>query len=152
VTAETNEEHMDDRQTLETPPREADLAAVDELAEARRTLLGEIEKRIVGQRSVVDSLLVALFARGHTLFVGVPGLAKTLLISTVAEALDLTFNRIQFTPDLMPSDIVGTNLITEDDQGRRRFQFEAGPIFASLVLADEINIVLASPGTPSSNA
>jgi len=140
VTGKANEEPMDDRQNLETVPREADLAAVDELAEARRTLLGEIEKRIVGQRSVVDSLLVALFARGHTLFVGVPGLAKTLLISTVAEALDLSFNRIQFTPDLMPSDITGTDVLEEDHTtGKRAFRFVPGPIFANLLLADEIN-------------
>ena len=139
MTAEANEEPMDDRQNLETVPREADLAAVDELAEARRTLLGEIEKRIVGQRSVVDSLLVALFARGHTLFVGVPGLAKTLLISTVAEALDLTFNRIQFTPDLMPSDITGTDVLEEDHTtGKRAFRFVPGPIFANLLLADHV--------------
>ena len=131
---------MDDRQTGAGGAREADLAAVGELAEARRALLGEIEKRIVGQRGVVDHLLVALFARGHTLFVGVPGLAKTLLISTVAEALDLSFNRIQFTPDLMPSDITGTDVLEEDHTtGRRAFRFVPGPIFANLLLADEVN-------------
>jgi MoxR-like ATPase len=131
---------MDDR-TMQPPPApEADLAAVEELSRARRTLLGEIEKRIVGQRAVVDHLLVALFARGHTLFVGVPGLAKTLLISTVAEALDLSFNRIQFTPDLMPSDITGTDVLEEDHTtGRRAFRFVHGPIFANLLLADEVN-------------
>ncbi len=119
---------------------EADLAAVRELAEARRLMLAEIEKRIVGQRSVVDHLLVALFARGHCLFVGVPGLAKTLLISTVAEVLNLSFNRIQFTPDLMPSDITGTDVLEEDHTtGRRAFRFVQGPIFANLILADEIN-------------
>src|SRR5512138_2484316 len=122
------------------PSPEADIAAVHELAEARRLLLGELEKRIVGQRSVVDHLLVALFARGHCLFVGVPGLAKTLLISTVAEVLDLSFNRIQFTPDLMPSDITGTDVLEEDHTtGRRTFRFVKGPIFANLLLADEIN-------------
>jgi MoxR-like ATPase len=131
---------MDDRETQAPVEQEADLAAVGELAEARRTLLGEIEKRIVGQKGVVDALLVALFARGHTLFVGVPGLAKTLLISTVAEALDLTFNRIQFTPDLMPSDITGTDVLEEDHTtGKRAFRFVPGPIFANLLLADEIN-------------
>jgi MoxR-like ATPase len=89
---------------------------------------------------VVDHLLVALFARGHTLFVGVPGLAKTLLISTVAEALDLSFNRIQFTPDLMPSDITGTDVLEEDHTtGKRAFRFVPGPIFANLLLADEVN-------------
>src|SRR5512144_661964 len=122
------------------PSPESDIAAVEELAEARRLLLGEIEKRIVGQRSVVEHLLIALFARGHCLFVGVPGLAKTLLISTVAEVLDLTFNRIQFTPDLMPSDITGTDVLEEDHTtGRRAFRFVQGPIFANLLLADEIN-------------
>ena len=111
-----------------------------ELHEARRLLLGEIEKRIVGQKEVVDALLVALFARGHCLFVGVPGLAKTLLISTVADVLDLSFNRIQFTPDLMPSDITGTDVLEEDHTtGRRAFRFVRGPIFANLLLADEIN-------------
>ncbi len=122
------------------PSIDADLAAVRELHEARRMLLGEIEKRIVGQREVVESLLVALFARGHCLFVGVPGLAKTLLISTVAEVLDLSFKRIQFTPDLMPSDITGTDVLEEDHTtGRRVFRFVKGPIFANLLLADEIN-------------
>jgi MoxR-like ATPase len=117
-----------------------DLEAVKELAEARRVILGEIEKRIVGQRDVVDHLLVALFARGHCLFVGVPGLAKTLLISTVAEVLNLSFNRIQFTPDLMPSDITGTDVLEEDHTtGRRTFRFVPGPLFANLLLADEIN-------------
>ena len=117
-----------------------DLRAVQELAEARRLLVSEIEKRIVGQREVVDTLLVSLFARGHCLFVGVPGLAKTLLISTVADVLDLSFNRIQFTPDLMPSDITGTDVLEEDHTtGRRTFRFVRGPIFANLLLADEIN-------------
>ncbi len=119
---------------------EADLSAVRELAEARRLLLGEIEKRIVGQKEVVEHLLVALFSRGHCLFVGVPGLAKTLLISTVAEVLHLSFNRIQFTPDLMPSDITGTDVLEEDHTtGRRVFRFVRGPIFANLLLADEVN-------------
>jgi MoxR-like ATPase len=121
-------------------PPESDLAAVEQLARARKLLLGEIEKRIVGQHDVVDHLLVALFARGHCLFVGVPGLAKTLLISTVAEVLHLSFNRIQFTPDLMPSDITGTDVLEEDHTtGKRAFRFVQGPIFANLILADEIN-------------
>ena len=121
-------------------PPDADLRAIEELHEARRMLLGELEKRIVGQREVVDALLVALFARGHCLFVGVPGLAKTLLISTVADVLDLSFNRIQFTPDLMPSDITGTDVLEEDHTtGRRTFRFVRGPLFANLLLADEIN-------------
>src|SRR5512134_492114 len=122
------------------PTPQSDLHAVQELHDARRLLLGEIEKRIVGQKDVVDSLLVALFARGHCLFVGVPGLAKTLLISTVADVLDLSFNRIQFTPDLMPSDITGTDVLEEDHTtGRRAFRFVKGPLFANLLLADEIN-------------
>ncbi len=124
-----------------TPPvPKDDLKAVEELHEARRLLLGEIEKRIVGQKEVVDALLVSLFARGHCLFVGVPGLAKTLLISTVADVLDLSFNRIQFTPDLMPSDITGTDVLEEDHiTGKRAFRFVKGPLFANLLLADEIN-------------
>jgi MoxR-like ATPase len=129
---------MTDAPTPRLP--DADLQAVQELHDARRLLLGEIEKRIVGQKDVVESLLVALFARGHCLFVGVPGLAKTLLISTVADVLDLSFNRIQFTPDLMPSDITGTDVLEEDHTtGRRAFRFVRGPIFANLLLADEIN-------------
>jgi MoxR-like ATPase len=122
------------------PGTKDDLEAVEQLHEARRMLLGELHKRIVGQREVVDTLLVALFARGHCLFVGVPGLAKTLLISTVADVLDLSFNRIQFTPDLMPSDISGTDVLEEDHvTGKRAFRFVKGPIFANLLLADEIN-------------
>src|SRR5512138_3629515 len=105
---------MNETATVPNAPGGADLDAVAELHDARRLLLGEIEKRIVGQKEVVDALLVALFARGHCLFVGVPGLAKTLLISTVADVLDLSFNRIQFTPDLMPSDITGTDVLEED--------------------------------------
>ena len=129
---------MTDAQTPRLP--DADLHLVQELHEAHRLLLGEIEKRIVGQKEVVDALLVALFARGHCLFVGVPGLAKTLLISTIADVLDLSFNRIQFTPDLMPSDITGTDVLEEDHTtGRRAFRFVSGPIFANLLLADEIN-------------
>jgi MoxR-like ATPase len=100
----------------------------------------QIEKRIVGQRDVVEELLIALLANGHVLLVGVPGLAKTLLVQTLAEALDLQFSRIQFTPDLMPTDITGTEVIEEDrTTGRRVFRFVKGPIFANIVLADEIN-------------
>ncbi len=124
----------------EAARREADLRAVAEIARAHHELLTEIEKRIVGQRKVVDHLLTALFARGHCLFVGVPGLAKTLLISTLAETLNLSFQRIQFTPDLMPADITGTEVLEEDHAtGRRTFRFIKGPVFANLVLADEIN-------------
>jgi MoxR-like ATPase len=117
-----------------------DLAAVRELAEARRAITGEIGKRIVGQEAVIEHLLIALFARGHCLFVGVPGLAKTLLIQTLSEVLALSFGRIQFTPDLMPSDITGTEVLEEDRAtGRRVFRFVRGPIFANVILADEIN-------------
>jgi len=122
------------------PTPRSDLEAVKELAEAHAQIVREIEKRIIGQRRVIDQLLVALFARGHTLFVGVPGLAKTLLISTLAETLNLSFQRIQFTPDLMPADITGTEVLEEDHTtGRRAFRFLKGPVFANLVLADEIN-------------
>ncbi len=117
-----------------------DVRAVEEIARARIEIKTEIEKRIIGQHAVIDQLLTALFARGHCLFVGVPGLAKTLLISTLAEVLSLSFNRIQFTPDLMPSDITGTDILEEDhSSGRRSFRFIRGSIFANIVLADEIN-------------
>jgi MoxR-like ATPase len=117
-----------------------DLRAVEELASARRQILEQIEKRVVGQREVVDHLLISLFARGHCLFVGVPGLAKTLLISTLADVLNLSFNRIQFTPDLMPSDITGTDILEEDRAtGRRELRFMRGPLFANIILADEVN-------------
>src|SRR6266852_8343298 len=119
---------------------EDDLRVVEELASARRQILDQIEKRVVGQREVIDHLLVSLFSRGHCLFVGVPGLAKTLLISTLADVLNLTFNRVQFTPDLMPSDITGTEILEEDrSTGRREFRFVRGPLFANIVLADEVN-------------
>jgi len=117
-----------------------DLAAAAELAEARRLLTTEIGKRIVGQSAVIDHLLIALFARGHCLFVGVPGLAKTMLIQTLADVLDLSFGRIQFTPDLMPSDITGSDVLEEDrTTGRRVFRFVKGPLFANVILADEVN-------------
>ncbi|MBX5481378.1 MAG: MoxR family ATPase [Myxococcaceae bacterium] len=117
-----------------------DLRAVAELADARKRISDQIEKRIVGQREVVEHLLIALFSRGHCLFVGVPGLAKTLLISTLAEVLNLSFNRVQFTPDLMPSDITGTDILEEDrTTGRRTFRFVKGPLFANIILADEVN-------------
>ena len=114
--------------TLTPPAQTDDLRAVEELHDARRQLLGEIEKRIVGQKDVVDSLLVALFARGHCLFVGVPGLAKTLLISTLARILSLKFSRIQFTPDLMPSDITGTEILEEEEGTGRRHTYR--PLFS----------------------
>ena len=119
---------------------QTDAELIEELAQARARIAQEIGKRVVGQEGVIEQLLIALFSRGHCLFVGVPGLAKTLLISTLAEALSLTFNRIQFTPDLMPSDITGTDILEEDHTtGRRTFRFVQGPIFAHVLLADEIN-------------
>jgi MoxR-like ATPase len=119
---------------------ERDLEAVAEVARARAHINEEIGKRIIGQRKVIEHMLIALFARGHCLFVGVPGLAKTLLISTLSEVLNLSFNRIQFTPDLMPSDITGTDILEEDHvTGKRFFKFVKGPIFCNVLLADEIN-------------
>src|SRR5918992_4534398 len=117
-----------------------EIAEIEEFAAKRDTMLGEIRKVIIGQDRVIEEVLIALFAKGHCLLVGVPGLAKTLLISTLAEILDLEFNRIQFTPDLMPSDITGTDILQEDPStGRRQFQFMEGPIFTNILLADEIN-------------
>ena len=123
------------------PPQSADdVAAVKQAHEARDAIMTQVQKRIVGQHDVVEKMLVALFARGHCLLMGVPGLAKTLLVSTVAEALHLKFSRIQFTPDLMPSDITGTDILEEERaSGRRTFKFIKGPVFANLLLADEIN-------------
>ncbi|HVP14382.1 MAG TPA: AAA family ATPase [Terriglobales bacterium] len=118
----------------------SDLQAVERIKVARERILTELRKVIVGQDEVIDQLLTALFANGHVLLVGVPGLAKTLLISSLARVLDLAFSRIQFTPDLMPSDITGTDIIEEDHAtGRRSFRFIHGPVFANIVLADEIN-------------
>ncbi len=117
-----------------------DLEAAHELHDARRALQAEIGKRIVGQDNVIEHLLIALFARGHGLFVGVPGLAKTMLIQTLADVLDLSFGRIQFTPDLMPSDITGSDVLEEDRAtGRRVFRFVKGPLFGNVILADEVN-------------
>ena len=117
-----------------------EIAEIEEFAAKRDTMIGEIRKVIVGQDRVIEEVLTALFARGHCLLVGVPGLAKTLLISTLADILDLDFNRIQFTPDLMPSDITGTDILQEDaTTGRRQLQFLRGPIFTNILLADEIN-------------
>jgi MoxR-like ATPase len=117
----------------------SDLKAVETLKSARDRILAELRKVIVGQDQVVDQLLTALFANGHVLLVGVPGLAKTLLVSSLAQVLDLKFNRIQFTPDLMPSDITGTDVLEEAASGRREIRFIPGPVFANIVLADEIN-------------
>jgi len=117
-----------------------ELKIIEQLAQARSLLMGEIHKAIVGQNEVIEELLIAMFSRGHCLMVGVPGLAKTLLVSTIAQVLKLKFNRIQFTPDLMPSDITGTDVIQENrSTGERSFRFIQGPIFAHIILADEIN-------------
>ncbi len=119
---------------------EADLAAVERLGEAYRRLTAELAKVVIGQNQVIEELLIAMFAGGHCLLVGVPGLAKTLMIRTLANSLNLSFNRIQFTPDLMPADITGTEVIQEDKAtGSRGFKFLRGPVFANVVLADEIN-------------
>jgi MoxR-like ATPase len=134
----TTEAYLGDQTEMDAP--QSDLEAVEEIARARAAIAAEIGKRIVGQTEVVEQLLISLFARGHCLFVGVPGLAKTLLISTLAESLNLHFQRIQFTPDLMPSDITGTDVLEEDHTtGKRVFRFIHGPIFTNLLLADEIN-------------
>ncbi len=114
---------------------QSDVAAVDSLAQSYKDLSAEIGKVIVGQDDVVRAVIISLFSNGHSLLVGVPGLAKTLLVSTIAEVLDLDFKRIQFTPDLMPSDITGSEILDED----RHFRFVRGPVFANIVLADEIN-------------
>ena len=117
-----------------------DIAAVQECQEAYQRIRDELAKVIVGQDRVIEQVLIAIFARGHALLEGVPGLAKTLLVSSLAEATHLTFKRIQFTPDLMPSDVTGTEVIQEDTQTReRKYSFLPGPLFANMILADEIN-------------
>jgi len=121
-------------------PVSDEVKAVEQLQEARDKILAQVSKVIVGQDQVTDELLIAIFSRGHCLLVGVPGLAKTLLVSTLARTLSLSFKRIQFTPDLMPSDITGTEILADDPAtGQRRFKFLRGPVFANLILADEIN-------------
>ena len=122
-------------------------AQVQQFKENFNRVQTEIHKRIVGQDEVIEGVLLCLFANGHALIEGVPGLGKTQLIHTLSEALSLSFNRIQFTPDMMPSDITGTMLLVEDNQGRKQFEFQQGPIFAQIILADEIN--RATPRTQS---
>ena len=123
-----------------TPSAKVEMPPVEQLKLVREAMLAEIRKVIVGQSDVMELLMLALFSRGHCLLVGVPGLAKTLMISTLAKVLNLNFNRIQFTPDLMPSDITGTDIIQEDPQtGKRVFNFIRGPVFTNMLLADEIN-------------
>ena len=117
-----------------------EIEAAERLGEARDKIVNELRKTIVGMDEVIDEMMIAIFARGHCLLVGVPGLAKTLLVSSLAETMSLGFKRIQFTPDLMPSDITGTELLQEDPETHeRRFKFQKGPVFTNLLLADEIN-------------
>jgi MoxR-like ATPase len=117
-----------------------DIQAVEKLGQARDAIVAELRKTIVGMDDVIDEMMIAIFARGHCLLVGVPGLAKTLLVSSLARTMSLSFKRIQFTPDLMPSDITGTELLQEDPETHdRRFKFQKGPVFTNLLLADEIN-------------
>jgi len=123
---------------LSTKPRSLG-DVLQEFSQHRRLMQDELQKVIVGQADVIEQIFAAIFTRGHCLLEGVPGLAKTLMVSTLARILDIQFKRIQFTPDLMPSDITGTNVLEEDDSGRRNFRFVEGPIFTNILLADEIN-------------
>ncbi len=117
-----------------------DPQAVERLGQARDRIVGEVRKVIVGMDEVIDEMMIAIFSRDHCLLVGVPGLAKTLLVSSLAQSMSLVFKRIQFTPDLMPSDITGTELLQDDPEThQRRFKFVKGPVFANIILADEIN-------------
>ena len=130
---------MSDRNNATKELEADDVTAIDELRTAYEQLRRELSKIIVGQDAVIEQLSICLFARGHSLLMGVPGLAKTLLVSRLAETMSLSFNRIQFTPDLMPMDITGTEILQDDGSGRRNFEFAKGPVFANIVLADEIN-------------
>jgi len=124
----------------DAPLEQDDEQAVEHLREARDKIMGELRKIIVGLDQVIDEMMIALFSKGHCLLVGVPGLAKTLLVSSLAQTLSLSFKRIQFTPDLMPSDITGTEILQDDPEtGERMFKFFHGPVFANIILADEIN-------------
>jgi MoxR-like ATPase len=131
---------MNESSAESTPLAAGDVDAVKKLGVAREQLTSELRKVIVGMDAVIDETLISIFSRGHGLLEGVPGLAKTLLVSSVAQCLSLSFKRIQFTPDLMPSDITGTEVLQDDPEtGKRQFMFSKGPIFANIVLADEIN-------------
>src|ERR1700737_3180714 len=112
---------------------------LDEFRHSRDVMVTELNKVVIGQREVIEQILAAVFTRGHVLLVGVPGLAKTLMVSSMSQILDVGFKRVQFTPDLMPSDITGTMILDESDTGKREFRYVRGPIFANIVLADEIN-------------
>src|SRR6201992_351066 len=128
------------KETTVAAAQEADVQAIDELRELNGRIRAELARVIIGQDKVIEQMLTCIFARGHALLMGVPGLAKTLLVHSLADLMSMSFNRIQFTPDLMPSDITGTEILQETDQpGRRAFEFVKGPIFANIVLADEIN-------------
>ncbi len=128
--------------------KQSELESIKELNNYTEKIYREIGKIIIGQHSVIEQVLISLFCNGHSLIIGVPGLAKTMLVNTIAQIVDLTFNRIQFTPDLMPSDITGTEVIEEDlTTGKRSFRFVKGPLFANVILADEIN--RAPPKTQS---
>ena len=124
--------------TIVTMAKESFDSLIEQFAKSRQIMMRELGKIIIGQRDVLDQIFAAILSRGHCLLVGVPGLAKTLIVSSIARIMDVSFKRIQFTPDLMPSDITGTNVI-EDNAGRREFRFVKGPIFAHIILADEIN-------------
>ncbi len=126
---------------VQSPPsRDETLAKLlDQFAQSRTQMIDQLRRVIVGQSDVIEQIFAAIFTRGHCLLVGVPGLAKTLMVSAISQILDIGFKRIQFTPDLMPSDITGTNVLDENDQGRREFRFVHGPLFANIILADEIN-------------
>lgn len=122
------------------PQRDETLAKLlDQFAQSRTLMIEQLRRVIVGQNEVLEQIFAAIFTRGHCLLVGVPGLAKTLMVSAISQILDIGFKRIQFTPDLMPSDITGTNVLDENEQGRREFRFVNGPLFANIILADEIN-------------
>jgi len=116
-----------------------DVKAIDELKESHAKIMGEMKKVIHGQEDVIEKLLICIFAQGHGLLMGVPGLAKTLMVQSLSKTMHLDFSRIQFTPDLMPSDITGTDILQENESGRRDFHFVKGPVFSNIVLADEIN-------------
>src|SRR5438309_2770503 len=125
----------------EPPPVSSDRISeyLAQFAQTRTQMLEQLRRIIVGQSDVIEQILAAIFTRGHCLLVGVPGLAKTLMVSSISQILDVSFKRIQFTPDLMPSDITGTSVLEESETGRREFRFVKGPIFANIILADEIN-------------
>ena len=140
MAADENTEPTPETAPADVSTQKDDLETVQKFQESFNKIRAELHKVIVGQEDVIEELLIAIFSRGHCLLVGVPGLAKTLMVSTLADALSLTFNRIQFTPDLMPSDITGTEVIQQDQTtGQRHFKFLPGPVFANVILADEIN-------------